>query len=165
MATKKESQDQEAPKPDPALERLNRLVGRWTMKGRPVGSKKYTITGKTTFKWLHGRAGKSFFLQQDMEMDYAGTPIKSREIIGYDPKTKAFSSYVYSNMAPDPWPYEWDVQGDKLTISIKSGPMDATFQGKFSRDGNSFSGGWRPNPGADETINAPYDITVSRVER
>lgn len=41
--------------------------------------------------------------------------------------------------------------------------MDATFQGEFSPYGNSFSGGWRPNPGADEVINAPYDITVSRV--
>jgi hypothetical protein len=67
-------------------------------------------------------------------------------------------------MAPDPWPYEWDVRGDNLTISIKSGAMDATFRGKFSADGNSFSGGWRPNPGADEVMNAPYDITVTRVE-
>lgn len=154
--------DQEAPRPDPALRRLDRLVGTWNLKGRPLGSNEDTITGTTTFAWLHGTAGTSFFLQQDMEMDYAGTPIKSREIIGYNPKTKAFSSYVYSNMAPDPWPYEWDVQGDDLTISIKSGPMNAAFRGTFSPDGNTFSGGWRPNPGADATINAPYDITGSR---
>lgn len=155
-------QDQNTPTPDPALKRLDRLVGSWKMKGRPLGSDKDSITGTTTFKWLHGTSGTSFFLQQDMEMDYDGTLIKSREIIGYDPKTKAFSSYVYSNMAPDPWPYKWDLQGDNLTISIRSGPMDATFRAKFSPDSNSFSGGWRPNPGADETINAPYDITMSR---
>ena len=71
-------------------------------------------------------------------MDYAGTPIKSREIIGYDPKTKAFSSYVYSNMAPDPWPYTWDVHGDNLTISIKSGPMNATFHGTFRLTATAF---------------------------
>ncbi len=133
------------------------------MKGRPLGSDEDSITGTTTFAWLHGTVGTSFFLQQDMEMDYAGTPIRSREIIGYEPKTGAFRSHVYSNMAPDPWPYEWDVQGDELTISIRSGPMDATFRGRFASDGNSFSGGWRPNPGADEAINAPYDITASRV--
>jgi hypothetical protein len=96
-------------------------------------------------------------------MDDAGTPIKSRELIGYDPKTKAFSSFVYSNMAPDPWPYSWDVQGDNLIHQARP-PMDATFTGKFAPDGRSFSGGWRPNPGADETINAPYDITASRVD-
>ena len=95
-------------------------------------------------------------------MDYDGKPIKSHELIGYNPKTRAFSSYVYSNMAPDPWPYEWDVQDDGWTISIKHGPMDATFHGTFSRDGRSFAGGWRPNPGADETINTAYDVTGTR---
>ncbi len=164
MADDKEALDQGMPKPDPALERLDRLVGTWRMRGRPLGSKEDTITGTTTFKWVHGKSGTSFFLQQDMAMDYAGTPIKSRELIGYDPRTKAFASYVYSNMAPDPWPYTWDVQGDSLTISIKHGPMNARFTGKFAADGRSFSGGWRPNPGADETVNAPYDITATRVE-
>src|SRR5215216_987626 len=54
------------------------------------------------------------------------------------------------------------IQGDTWTISIKYGPMDAKFTGKFSPEGNSFSGGWRPNPGADETINTAYDIGGSR---
>lgn len=153
---------QELPKPDPALQRLTRLVGTWRMKGRPIGSDKDSITATTTFKWLHQTDGTSFFLQQDMEMDYAGKSIKSHELIGYNPKTRAFSSQVYSNMAPDPWPYDWDIRGDDWTISIKHGPMDATFTGKFSPDGNSFTGGWRPNPGADETINSAYDIRGTR---
>lgn len=85
-------------------------------------------------------------------MDCDGKPIKSHELIGYNPKTKAFSSFVYSNMAPDPWPYDWDIDGDDITISIKKPPMDATFKGKLADDGKSFSGGWRPNPGADETV-------------
>jgi hypothetical protein len=134
------------------------------MKGRTIGSQEKAIVGTTTFKWLHGESGASFFLQQDMDMDYAGMPIKSHELIGYDEKTRAFSSSVYSNMAPDPWPYEWDIQGDTLTISINHGPMSATFTAKFASDGNSFSGGWRPHPGADETINAPYDISMSRIK-
>ncbi|HYD55174.1 MAG TPA: DUF1579 family protein [Gemmatimonadaceae bacterium] len=157
------TRDDEMPRPDPALARLDRLVGTWRMTGRPLGADADSITGTTTFAWLHGTVGTSFFLQQDMEMDYAGTIIRSREIIGYDPATRAFSSYVYSNMAPDPWPYRWDIQGDELTIAITYGSMDATFHGRFAADGNSFSGGWRPNPGADETINAPYDVTVTRI--
>ena len=41
-------------------------------------------------------------------------------------------------------------------------PLDATFTGFWREDG-TFAGGWRPNPGADETVNVPYDIggTVS----
>jgi hypothetical protein len=31
------------------------------------------------------------------------------------------------------------------------------------RRGRSFGGGWRPNPGADETINVPYDIGGRRL--
>ena len=165
MADQNEDPNRATPEPDPALKRLARLIGTWSMKGHPIGVKEDTITGRTTFKWLHKGEddGTGFFLQQDMEMDYAGTPIRSHELIGYDPKTKAFSSSVYSNMAPDPWPYQWDVQGDTWTISIRYGQMDATFTGRISPDGNSFSGGWRPNPGADETINAPYDIRGSRI--
>lgn len=154
------SQDQSAPTPNPALKRLQRLVGTWELKGRPVGSKQDSITGTTTFTWLHNLG---FFLLQDMNMDYDGMPIKSHEIIGYNPETKAFSSYVYSNMAADPWPYSWNIEGDNITISIKKSPLDATFTGKFLADGNSWSGGWRPNPGADKEINAPYDITATRI--
>jgi hypothetical protein len=28
----------------------------------------------------------------------------------------------------------------------------------------SFGGGWRPNPGADENVNAPYDISGRRLK-
>jgi hypothetical protein len=148
------------PKPDTALGRLDRLVGTWRLNGRPLDAIEDSISGTTTFKWLPG----GFFLQQDMHMDYDGTPIVSHELIGYDPQSGAFRSNVFSNMAPDPWPYEWNIEGDDLTISIKRPPMDATFTGKIAPDGSNFSGGWRPNPGADETINAPYDITATRVK-
>lgn len=69
---------------------------------------------------------------------------------------------MYFLICPDPLPYTWDIQGNSITISVKYGQMDATFTGEFSPDGDSFSGGWRPNPGADEVINAPYDITCTR---
>lgn len=80
-----------------------------------------------------------------------------------DPALKRLDKSVYSNMSPVPLPYKWDLQGDTLTISVSYAPLDATFKGKFSPDGNSFSGGWRPNPGADETVNVPYDIGGNRV--
>jgi hypothetical protein len=147
--------------PDPALKRLDRLVGTWTVKGHLIGSDEENIIGKTTFQWLAG----GFFMQQDIEMDFAGMmKIKSRELIGYDPQTKAFASTVYSNLSPTPLPYKWDLENDILRISVSYGPVDATFKGKFSKNGKRFSGGWRPNPGADETINVPYDIEGTRAE-
>ena len=161
---KQETSGDAPPKPHPSLKRLERLVGRWELRGRPVGADKDSITGKTTFRWLNDGADQRFFLLQEMDMDYDGQPIKSHELIGHDPKTGAFASNVYSNMAPDPWPYTWQIEGDDISIAIKKPPMDATFTGKFAPDGRSFSGGWRPNPGADEEMNAPYDITATRID-
>jgi hypothetical protein len=90
--------------------------------------------------------------------------VKARELIGYDPETEAFASYVYSNFSPVPLPYTWDLRDDTLTISVSYGDLDASFSGKFSNNGEGFAGGWRPNPGADETINVPYDVTGIRLK-
>jgi hypothetical protein len=149
-----------APTPDPSLKSLDKFVGTWSMKGHLVGSDKENIVGKATFHWLEG----GFFLQQDLEMDFAGMRIRSLELIGYDSATKAFASNLYSNLSPVPLPYKWEVQGDSLTISVSYGPLNATFTGTFSADGKSFSGGWRPNPGADEKVNVPYDVGGTRIE-
>lgn len=150
----------QAPVPDPALRRLDPLVGEWGLTGNLLGSTEETITGRASFRWLDG----GFFLVQDVEIDFAGMfQVKSHELIGYDPATEAFASQVYSNMSPTPLPYQWDLRDGTLRISVTFGPLDASFEATISDDGNSFSGGWRPNPGADETINVPYDVRGSRV--
>lgn len=93
-----------------------------------------------------------------------GLQIDSLELIGYDPETKTYPSTVFSNVSPTPLPYRWDVGDDTLRISVSYGPLDATFEGTFGEDGEHFVGGWRPNPGADESVNVPYDIGGRRVK-
>ena len=153
-----DEQQGQPPAPDPALKQLDRFVGTWSMEGHLVGSDEITIKGETTFRWLPG----GFFLEQDFTMDFMGMAIASLELIGYDPETGTFPSTVYANMSPVPLPYRWEIDGDSVKITVQYGPMDSTFTGKWSADGKSFSGGWRPNPGADEAINVPYDIAGSR---
>jgi len=70
------------PAPDPALRRLDRFVGTWSMEGHLVGSDDITIRGRTTYRWLTG----GFFLEQHVEMDFMGMEIDSLELIGYDPR-------------------------------------------------------------------------------
>jgi hypothetical protein len=41
--------------------------------------------------------------------------------------------------------------------------LATTFTGFWREDG-TFAGGWRPNPGADETVNVPYDIGGHRLQ-
>lgn len=147
------------PTPDPALRRLDRLIGTWDMEGHLVGSDETAIKGQATFRWLAG----GFFLEQRFHMNFLGMELESVELIGYDPETGTFPSTVYANIAPTPLPYRWEVDEDTLKISVSYGPMDATFTGRFDDDGNGFRGGWRPNPGADESVNVPYDIVGRRV--
>jgi hypothetical protein len=147
------------PAPDPALRRLDRFVGTWSMEGHLVGSGDITIRGQATYRWLPG----GFFLEQHVSMDFMGLEIDSLELIGYDPETGTFPSTVYSNLSPAPLPYRWKVDGDTVRISVTYGPLDATFTGTFDDDGEVFGGGWRPNPGADETVNVPYDIGGRRL--
>jgi Protein of unknown function (DUF1579) len=147
------------PQPDRALERLDRFVGSRSMEGNLVGSDEKNIKGEATYRWLPG----GFFLELHIKLDFMGLDIDSLELIGYDPQSGAFRSSVYSNLSPDPLPYKWDMEDDTLTISVSYGPLDATFIGNFSEEGESFAGGWRPNPGADGTINVPYDIGGRRL--
>ena len=142
------------PTPDPALRRLDRFVGTWSMEGHLVDSDELTVRGETTFRWLPG----GFFLKQRVSMNFLGMQIESVELIGYDPETGTYPSTVFSNLSPAALPYRWEVEDELWTISVTYGPMDATFTGTFDDDGEGFQGSWRPNPGADETINVPYDI-------
>ena len=92
-----------------------------------------------------------------------GLQIDSLELIGYDPETDTFPSTVFSNLSPAALPYRWDVQGDSVTITVSYGPLNATFTGLWREGGTFFSGGWRPDHGADETVNVPYDLGGHRL--
>jgi hypothetical protein len=146
--------------PDPALRRLDVLVGEWRMTGNFVGSDEENIVGRVRFHWLEG----GFFLVQDIEIDFAGQyQVKSHELIGYDAETRVFRSQAYSNLSPVPLPYIWDMHDNSLRISVSEPPLDATMKATISDDGNSFAGGWRPNAGADENVNVAYDVRGTRL--
>ena len=147
------------PTPDPALQQLDRFVGTWSMEGHLLDSDQIAIKGQTTFRWLPG----GFFLEQHGTMNFLGMDLDSLELIGYDPETGTFPSTVFTNISPTPLPYRWELEEDTLRIAVSYGPLDATFTGRFDDDGLGFRGSWRPNPGADETVNVPYDIGGRRL--
>jgi Protein of unknown function (DUF1579) len=151
-----QSQPQQPPTPDPALKRLDRYVGTWDMKGRTLDSEVDNVSGRATFEWLPG----GFFLTQRIKLNFVGYEIQGLEVIGYDPETDTFPSTVYANSFGTPIPYRWEVKGDELTITTDL--LGATFHGRWSEDGTTFSGGWRPNPGREGPGNPPYDISGSR---
>jgi Protein of unknown function (DUF1579) len=147
------------PGPDPALQRLDRFVGTWDVRGRTLGAERDDVSGRLTFEWLPG----GFFLQQRTELDFQGLEIRGLEIIGYDPATGRFPSTVYSNLVGVPIPYEYEVQGDRVTIRTELAG-GATYTGTWAKDGELMSGGWRPDPGKEGPGNVAYDIRGRRAE-
>ena len=153
MANNENAQPMPVSRPDPALGRLEKLVGTWRITGHTLDSRDDNISGRVTIEWLPG----GFFLQQRGEKDFMGFKVQSLELIGYDPETQAFSSYVYANMRGVPFRYQWDVQGDIVTHWTEG----SKYTGTFSEDGRVLSGGWRPEGGKEGPENA-YDATMIR---
>src|SRR5262245_1171642 len=81
-------------KPDPALRRLDILVGGWDLRGRTLDTAEDNITGWVHFEWLPG----GFFLQAVGEINFKGNKVQSLEILAYDPETDTFPANVYSNI-------------------------------------------------------------------
>ncbi len=144
------------PSPDPALKRLDKLVGTWELSGRTLDSKEDNISGWTTFEWMPG----GFFLKAAGEINYKGFKIQSLEIISYDPAGHTFRSNVYSSISGNVFPYWWDVRGDEVTHWMKT----AKYMGTFSMDGKSLTGGWRPVEGSENSENVSYDAVMIRVK-
>ena len=69
--------EQQAPKSNPDLERLNRLVGTWKITD-PTG--KGELSGQVTYEWMEG----GFFLIQRFDLVHYGRKVKGIEIIGHE---------------------------------------------------------------------------------
>jgi hypothetical protein len=150
------TQEFQPPQPDPALKRLEPLVGTWELTGRTLDATEDNITGRVTISWLPG----GFFLEQRGEMEFMGFKAQSVEILSYDPVTDTFPSTVYSSMGANPMPYAWDVQGDVVTHWTEG----SKYTGTFSKDGNTLAGGWRPDEGIPQSAGNTYDATMTRVK-
>jgi Protein of unknown function (DUF1579) len=145
------------PPPDPALRQFDRFIGTWQMRGRTRGSGVDDVTGTASYAWLPG----GFFLEQRTKIDFTGFVVEGVEIIRYDPETGTFPSTVYPSMVGAPLPYRWKLDGDEVTITAEA--LHATFRGRWSPDGESFSGGWRGDPGHEnDPGNIAYDVWGTR---
>lgn len=142
--------------PDPALRRLDVLVGKWGLRGRTLDTAEDNITGWVNFEWLPG----GFFLQATGEIVFLGTNVQSLEILGYDPEPQIFPANVYSNMDGKVVQYYWDIQGDTVTHWTEG----SKYTGRLSEDGNTLSGGWRPQEGTEGSPESTYDAVMTRVK-
>ncbi len=87
--------------------------------------------------------------------------IQSRELIGYDPSSDIFPSLVYSNLVGGPIPYRYGVRGKDVRITTVLGGS-SRMTGRISQVGDTFSGGWRQEPGREGTGTVADDFVGTR---
>src|SRR3712207_3624838 len=83
------------PGPNPALERLNVMVGTWDLKDResgPAGE----ISGRVAFEWMGG----GFYLVQRVDIGHAGQKITGAKYVGCDWSSGAVKWRFFSNHGP-----------------------------------------------------------------
>ena len=144
------SDQQEMPNPAPDMQALDRLLGTWKVSGGAEGT--------VTYEWMEGR----FFLLQHIDLEQYGQKTTGLEVIGHlqpfgeEPSPDIKSRY-YDNMG-NTLDYVYELQGDTLTIwgGEKGSPVH--YQGMFSADGDTMSGGWTYPDGGG------YQSTMTRVK-
>lgn len=141
---------EQSPQLSPALKSLDRLVGTWQVSGEAQGQIRY--------EWQEG----GFFLVQHFDLEHGGRKIKGIEVIGHlqgleEEPSKEIRTRVYNfldGLTPD---YEYELVDDTLTIWGGEKGSPAYYQGEFSADGNTLTGGW-VWPGGG------YETTTTRAE-
>jgi hypothetical protein len=156
MADNESTTEESRPTPKPDLKSLDRLVGTWKLSD-PTG--KGGIEGTVRFEWMEG----GFFLIQHVDLDQNGHKNKGMEIIGHERVFGAaeprddIQSRFYSDSG-DTLDYVYEVDSRTLTIWGGEKGSPAYFEGTFSDDGDTCTGGW-VWPGGG------YEARMTRVQK
>jgi Protein of unknown function (DUF1579) len=135
--------------PNPALRKLDRLVGEWNVSGPD-------IAGRVTYEWMEG----GFFLIQHVDLTAFGRPIKGVEYIGFDEGTQTLRSHFMDNNGSN-FTYTWDIEDDTLWIWFGEKGSDNRFRGTFDESRDRYSGSWKwPLPDGGT---GGYEATLTRV--
>jgi hypothetical protein len=117
------------------LECLERLVGRWSIRGE--------ADGETCWRWAEGKR----FLFQEFELTQNGRYHKGLELIGHlQPLNEAPSPEIWSRaymfnsgLTLD---YVYEMKGDQLTTWFRHKGSDNFMRGRFSADGTRYEAAW-----------------------
>jgi hypothetical protein len=141
-----ETPEFEMPPPDPALKKLDFLVGDWKLKGStiegPMGPAT-EIVGEETFAWMEG----GFFLvhRWTSTFEVAGTTVvdSGYEMFDYDPATSRYRTHFFNSLGP------YDDQGSKYHGDFAGDALVVTGPARITR-----------TPNADGSITVDSDVPI-----
>jgi hypothetical protein len=150
---------------EPALERLDALVGEWTMAAGPPGGDPWPGEARVSFEWLEGRTWLIERWSVEMPeapdgiaiIGLAEAPAKAgAEVSGDTLQQHYFDSRGVHRV------YEMSLEDGEWKLWREGPPFDQRFTGTFSEDGKTIAGRWEiREEGSDWRTD--FDVTYTRV--
>lgn len=142
---------------EPALERLEALVGEWTLEAGPPGGPRWPGGGRVRFEWLEGRT----FLVQRWTIGLPEAP-DGIAIIGLGDEPGAFRQHYFDSRGIHRV-YEMTLDGGVWRLwRNASPPFPQRFRGVFEDEGRTIAGRWeKAEDGGAWTTD--FDMTYRRV--
>jgi hypothetical protein len=119
------------------LDRLDALVGDWTLEAGPPGGPPWPGRARASFEWLEGRT----FLIQRWTIDMPEAP-DGIAIVGAGDEPGTFRQHYFDSRGVHRI-YEMTLDGGVWTLARDApDPFPQRFTGTFGDDGSTISGRW-----------------------
>jgi hypothetical protein len=147
----------EQPTGNAALERLDALVGEWTMEAGPPGGPPWPGEARVSFEWLKGKQ----FLIERWTIDVPEFP-DGIAIIGAGDEPETFRQYYFDSRGVQRI-YEMTL-GDGVWRLWRTAPdpFPQRYTGAFDADGKTISGRWEKQEDGS-TWETDFELTYRKV--
>jgi hypothetical protein len=138
-----------------ARERLEALVGEWTLEAGPPGGPPWPGTGRVTFAWLDGAP----LLIERSHSDAPDAP-DGVAVIGCDGMSGAYDQ-LYTDERDVQRVYEMSLSGGVWKLWRDGQPFSQRFTGTLSEDGKTIAGRWEVEEDGEWTID--FELTYTKL--
>lgn len=140
-----------------ARERLEALVGEWTVEAGPPGGPPWPGPARVTFEWLDGIP----LLIERSHVDVPGAP-DAVAVIGCDGMSDTYYQ-LYTDDRDVQRLYAMSFADGVWKLWRDGEPFSQRFTGTFSEDGKTITGRWEMAEDG-ETWKTDFDLTYTKVE-
>lgn len=138
-------------------ERLEALVGEWTMEAGPPGGPPWPGAARVTFEWFEGTP----LLIQRWHVDMPEAP-SGVAMIGCDGTSGSYYQ-LYTDERDVQRIYEMSLSDGVWKLWRDGEPFPQRFTGKFSEDGKTITGRWEIAEDR-KTWKTDFDLTCTKVD-
>jgi hypothetical protein len=140
------------------MERLDALVGKWSLAASPPEGPPWPGTGEVTFEWLGDRA----FLVERWSVEMPEAP-DGIAIIGPDESGERFRQHYFDTRGVERI-YEMTLDDGVWKLWRDGEDFSQRFSGTLSDDGNTITGRWEAAEDG-KTWEVDFDLTYTRVDK